>query len=78
MRETDTLSAALESRGLIGQALGMVMERYQIAEETAFAYLTRVSQTSETKLREVAQTLVAEHHRDRIRVTASDQLGPVG
>lgn len=65
VRESDTLNAALESRSVIGQALGMIMERYQIEEKTAFAYLTRVSQTSETKIRDVAQALVEGHLSDR-------------
>ena len=52
------LSQAIESRKAIGQAIGIVMERYGLDEERAFQYLTRVSQSSNTKLRDVATELV--------------------
>jgi GAF domain-containing protein len=52
------MSQAIESRKAIGQAIGIVMERYGLDEERAFQYLTRVSQASNTKLRDVATELV--------------------
>jgi GAF domain-containing protein len=54
------LNAALASRKVIGLALGILMERFGIDEDRAFAYLTRVSATTETKLRDVAASVVAE------------------
>ena len=54
------LSAALASRTTIGQAVGIVMERYGMTEERAFAYLSRLSQSSNLKLRDVATDLVQE------------------
>jgi hypothetical protein len=59
-RATDRLQAALGSRKTIGQALGILMERYQIGEDRAFRFLVRVSQESDVKVREVAADLVAE------------------
>ena len=59
-RATDRLQAALGSRKTIGQALGILMERYQIGEDRAFRFLVRVSQNSDVKVREVAADLVAE------------------
>lgn len=53
------LSAGLQSRQLIGQATGIVMERYGLDQDRAFQYLTRVSQNSNIKLRDVAAELVA-------------------
>src|SRR5215510_3827336 len=53
------LDTALESRTVIGQAVGIVMERHQVSEDRAFAYLVRMSQTNNVKLRQVAQSLVA-------------------
>lgn len=53
------LSEALERRKTIGQALGVVMERYGIDEDAAFAFLTRASQTANVKLRYVAEQVVA-------------------
>lgn len=58
----DQMSYALESRKTIGQALGIVMERYQIDEERAFAFLVRVSRDSNVKLRAVAADIVAGHN----------------
>jgi GAF domain-containing protein len=54
------LTDALRSRQLIGQAVGIVMQRHVVDEHAAFRYLVRVSQNSNTRLRDVAQTLVDE------------------
>jgi ANTAR domain/GAF domain len=52
--EIGNLTRALETRSTIGQAVGIVMERYQLDERSAFAFLTRLSQHGNVKLREVA------------------------
>jgi hypothetical protein len=44
---------------LIGQAVGIVMYRYVVGEQAAFAYLTRISQNSNVKLHDVASRIVA-------------------
>jgi GAF domain-containing protein len=59
-RREEDLNSALASRKTIGQAIGIVMERYQLDEERAFQYLVRVSQHSNIKLRDVAQEIVAQ------------------
>jgi GAF domain-containing protein len=59
-REIDNLHQALRTRKLIGQAIGIVMERFGVTEDRAFAYLRRASSTENVKLRVVAQQLVAE------------------
>jgi GAF domain-containing protein len=59
-RRLDNLNAALASRKTIGLALGILMERLDIDEDRAFAYLTRISATTETKLRDVAARVVDE------------------
>jgi GAF domain-containing protein len=51
---------ALESRKLIGQATGLVMERYKIDEQRAFEFLVRTSQTTNVKIRDVARQMVHE------------------
>jgi AmiR/NasT family two-component response regulator len=46
------------SRALIEQAKGILMERHKIKEDEAFTMLTRASQRTNTKLRDVAAELV--------------------
>lgn len=58
--EITNLSEALETRTTIGKAMGIVMERFQLNDERAFAFLTRVSQHRNLKLRLVAEEIVAE------------------
>ncbi|MEJ2851902.1 MULTISPECIES: GAF and ANTAR domain-containing protein [unclassified Saccharothrix] len=55
----DNLTAALHSRHVIGQAQGILMHRFDIDVEKAFAVLRRASQHGNAKLRDVARELVA-------------------
>jgi hypothetical protein len=57
-KQDQTMSEALATRNLIGQAVGIVMERYTLDSDRAFAFLTRLSQSSNVKLRQVAAALV--------------------
>jgi hypothetical protein len=59
-REIDNLQEAMKTRQLIGRAVGIAMERYGLNEERAFAFLARVSQTRNVKLRAIAEELVTE------------------
>jgi GAF domain-containing protein len=52
------LRAALNSRDLIGQAKGILMERYKLTSPQAFAMLASASQNSNRKLRDVAEEVV--------------------
>jgi GAF domain-containing protein len=70
-RREDQLNNAIRSRQLIGQATGILMERYALNAERAFDYLIRVSSHSNTKLRDVAQQLV-DRSSERYQ-TASSQ-----
>ncbi|MET1133172.1 MAG: GAF and ANTAR domain-containing protein [Aeromicrobium sp.] len=54
------LIAAIDSRKLIGQAQGILMERFSLSDEQAFAVLLRYSQHTNTKLRIVADQIVTE------------------
>jgi transcriptional regulator with GAF, ATPase, and Fis domain len=58
-REIDQLGQALDSRTVIGQATGVLMERYSIDQVRAFAVLTRLSSTENVKLRDLATQIVA-------------------
>ena len=61
-RETEQLRRALETRDIIGQAKGMLMERFDIDATAAFALLVKLSQDSNTRLVDVAQKLVDIDH----------------
>jgi transcriptional regulator with GAF, ATPase, and Fis domain len=63
----DQYETALDSRTVIAQACGVVMERFNIDATHAFAVLTRLSSTQNIKLREVATELL----RTRIIPTQS-------
>ncbi|HEX6148565.1 GAF and ANTAR domain-containing protein [Nocardioides sp.] len=52
------LTEAMETRKVIGQATGILMERYRIDEAHAFAYLRRESSHRNVKLREIAKEIV--------------------
>jgi GAF domain-containing protein len=52
------LQNALESRAVIDQAKGILMERYKLTPDQAFQLLARASMTSNRKLRDVADDLV--------------------
>ncbi len=54
------LQVAIDARKLIGQAQGILMERYDLDANRAFEFLRRLSQHHNVKLREVAAWVV-EH-----------------
>ncbi len=60
------LREALQTRDLIGQAKGILMERESCSAEEAFDMLRRASQRTNRKLREVASDLVESRTR-RVR-----------
>jgi GAF domain-containing protein len=57
-RRALSFQAALRTREIIGEALGILMERERITADQAFVVLRRASQHLNIKLREVAQHLV--------------------
>lgn len=54
----EQFDSALSTRTMIGQAEGVLMERFGITGDQAFAVLRRVSQDTNTKLRDVARHLL--------------------
>ncbi len=56
-QQQEQLRQALHSRDLIGQAKGILMERFSIDADQAFRLLVRASQTSNRKLTEIAEEL---------------------
>lgn len=76
-RHQQNMTAALTARDDIGQAKGILMERYRLDAERAFAVLVRASQDTNTKLVDVVRVLLRtgvlgtgphdEHHDGRRR-----------
>ena len=56
--EVEQLRAALVSNRRIGMAMGILMRDRNVDEDQAFAYLRRVSQDSNRKLRDVADDVI--------------------
>ncbi|WBQ03500.1 ANTAR domain-containing protein [Kribbella sp. CA-293567] len=57
-RHEASMAAAVDARKLVGQAMGILMERFDVDGDRAFAILKRYSQDTNTKLRDVAQQLI--------------------
>jgi GAF domain-containing protein len=51
--------SALASRDIIGQAKGMIMERFNVDAVRAFELLTKLSQSSNTRVAEIAEEIVS-------------------
>ncbi|HUB54653.1 MAG TPA: GAF and ANTAR domain-containing protein [Mycobacterium sp.] len=62
VRRDEQFRSALASRDIIGQAKGMIMERFKIDAVRAFELLKRLSQSSNTALAMVARQLVESEH----------------
>jgi hypothetical protein len=54
------LDGALRSREQIGQAIGIVMQRYGLTHDPALAFMVRTSQTKNIKMRDLAAEIIAE------------------
>ncbi|QWZ10048.1 GAF and ANTAR domain-containing protein [Nocardioides panacis] len=63
VQDSENFSRAIDSRKLIGQAQGILMERYALDQDRAFEVLRRYSQDSNVKLRDVAQMIVDTRRR---------------
>lgn len=58
VRERENLKIAVDGRTLIGQAQGVLMQRFDVDGDTAFAVLRRYSQSQNVKLRDVANLVI--------------------
>ena len=63
--EREQLVRARDSRGIVGQAQGILMERYRIGADEAFAVLRRYSSHQNQKLRLVAEQVIADRSLPR-------------
>ncbi|TWD84122.1 GAF domain-containing protein [Kribbella amoyensis] len=59
-QELEQLRAAMETRDLIGQAMGIMMERFNLTADQAFATLARFSQDAGRELRDVATEIIGD------------------
>ncbi len=57
-RQGEQLQSALSSRDLIGQAKGVIMERYNVDAVRAFELLRELSQTENIKLVDIAKRVI--------------------
>jgi GAF domain-containing protein len=58
VERAEHLAAALDSRAVIDQAKGILMERFKLSPDQAFQALTRVSMETNTKVRDIAERFV--------------------
>ncbi len=58
-RSAQELQRALATRQMIGQAVGVLMQRHGLSSEAAFGFLRRNSQNANIKLRDVAAKFLA-------------------
>ena len=57
-QQVDNLTQGIASRTVIGQATGILMERYDLDAARAFTVMTRMSSQANIKLRNLAQQIV--------------------
>jgi AmiR/NasT family two-component response regulator len=65
VRRDEQFKRALASRDIIGQAKGVIMERFNIDAAQAFELLKGLSQTSNAPVAEIARRLVYADHPPR-------------
>ncbi len=58
--EREQLVRARDSRGIVGQAQGILMERYDLTADQAFAVLRRYSSYLNKKLRQIAEWVISD------------------
>lgn len=63
-QEVGELHAALITRDIIGQAKGILMERYRLTGPAAFQLLVTASQNTNTKLRDIAESIATTGNAD--------------
>jgi hypothetical protein len=56
--QIDGLRNAVTTRQMIGQAVGIMMQRFDLPEDRAFAFLARISSDRNVKLRVIAQEVI--------------------
>jgi GAF domain-containing protein len=75
--EIETRGRAIDSRTVIGQAQGILMERYAISSDRAFEYLRRISQVTNRKLGSIAADLVQTGKLPELPGSANEWTPPL-
>jgi GAF domain-containing protein len=70
------LQVAIDARKLIGQAQGILMERFDIDADRAFEFLRRQSQAHNVKLRYVAEWVVDHRRSPDASFSTTSPSGP--
>lgn len=70
--ENEQLRRKLETQPVIEQAKGILMGRYGVHADAAFAMLCRWSQNSNTKLHDIAETLTTSQQDAAVRDARAD------
>jgi len=65
-QQEERLRTAIAGRDLIGQAKGILMERFRLTADQAFQALARVSMATNRKVREVAEDFVRTGELPRV------------
>lgn len=65
---TKQLTEAVKSREVIGEAMGILIERENVTQEQAFEMLKKASQQSNVKLREIAERVVHQAVENKKKV----------
>lgn len=74
--EQDGLQVAVDARKLVGQAQGILMERFDLDADRAFEFLRRHSQDHNVKLRVVAEWVVQNRRSHRTPPEPSGRPAP--
>ena len=73
-REGEELQSALSTRDRIGQAKGIIMERYNVDDMRAFEMLRKLSQDSNTRLVDIAARVIDTRGDGEIAVTTDSAM----
>ncbi|MGI3783187.1 MAG: GAF and ANTAR domain-containing protein [Janthinobacterium lividum] len=75
-REIENRGRSMITRTMIGQAEGILMERFDLSADRAFEYLRRISQGNHTKLVDVAREIVETRTLPAQRTMSRGVAGP--
>ncbi len=78
VRREAQLRTAIGTRTTIGTAIGILMERHTLSQESAFAYLVRLSSTENRKVRVLASEIVEQAERGTMARNGVDVRGTHG